>query len=421
MTMNTRSLEDGGTSFRFAGRTTNEEFDAAITNVKIEYGNKATAWSPAPEDVEAKISELDYLKEALQGTTEIDGGLVLTNLIKLRNQSNKENGGISGLSNDNVAFWSGGTYEEALNQAAGKSETLPVLITKDKNGYGTKFGIFKIVEDGIEVSSSSGNSKVLVTSQSIDEVSVIQKPIEINAFNEGYSIRQNDVIGTKSISPSTTKNKAGQNVYVIYSANLGSIGGNYSASSTKLTIKPQVVTMDENGGVGTISNMASITLGNIYFIVKKNNVVIYESTLLSHNKTYSCSKNNGSNGAELDVNIPSKLDFGKGYGNVDIYLCSNSLSGEVSVTTNKPAGAGTGHYAAASISTDIFQLSFVGIDKYVVMARDGIAIIQRQDAYFIVKNPSDSNLLDIRMKGLPTYSYPGTGRLYQQSGYIRIS
>ena len=392
-----------------------------LSSPKIEKGNKATAWSPAPEDVEAKISELDYLKEALQGTTEIDGGLVLTNLIKLKNQSNKENGGISGLSNDNVAFWSGGTYEEALNQAAGKSETLPVLITKDKNGYGTKFGIFKIVEDGIEVSSSSGNSKVLVTSQSIDEVSVIQKPIEINAFNEGYSIRQNDVIGTKRISPSTTKNKAGQNVYVIYSANLGSIGGNYSASSTKLTIKPQVVTMDENGGVGTISNMASITLGNIYFIVKKNNVVIYESTLLSHNKTYSCSKNNGSNGAELDVNIPSKLDFGKGYGNVDIYLCSNSLSGEVSVTTNKPAGAGTGHYAAASISTDIFQLSFVGIDKYVVMARDGIAIIQRQDAYFIVKNPSDSNLLDIRMKGLPTYSYPGTGRLYQQNGYIRIS
>ena len=390
-------------------------------NFKIEFGNKPTSWSPAPEDTEAKISELDYLKEALEGTTEIDGGLVLTNLIKLRNQSNKENGGISGLSNDNVAFWSGGTYEEALNQAAGKSETLPVLITKDKNGYGTKFGIFKIVEDGIEVSSGSGNSKVLVTSQSIDEVSVIQKPIEINALNEGYSIRQDGVIGTKRISPSTTKNKAGQNVYVIYSSNLGSIGGNYSASSTKLTIKPKVVTMDENGGVGTISNMASITLGNIYFIVKKNNVVIYESILLGHNKTYSCVGNNGSNGAELDVNIPSKLDFGKGYGNVNIYLCSNSLSGEASVTKNKPAGVGTGHYAAASISTDIFQLSFVGIDKYVVMARDGIAIIQRQDAYFIVKNPSDSNLLDIRMKGLPTYSYPGTGRLYQQNGYIRIS
>lgn len=394
----------------------------AIWHIKLEEGNKPTAWSESENDVNNRISELDYLKEALQGTTEIDGGLVLTNLIKLRNQSNKENGGISGLSNDNVAFWSGGTYEEALNQATGKSETLPVLITKDENGYGTKFGIFKIVEDGIEVSSSSGNSKVLVTSQSIDEVSVIQKPIEINAFNEGYSIKQDGVIGTKRISPSTTKNKAGQNVYVIYSANLGSIGGNYSASSTKLTIKPQVGTMDEAGGsTGTISNMASITLGNIYFIVKKNNVVIYESTLLGHNKTYSCIGNNGSNGAELDVNIPSKLDFGKGYGNVNIYLCSNSLSGEVSVTKNKPAGVGTGHYAAASISTDIFQLSFVGIDKYVVMARDGIAIIQRQDAYFIVKNPSDSNLLDIRMKGLPTYSYPGTGRLYQQSGYIRIS
>lgn len=392
----------------------------AIWHIKLEEGNKPTAWSESENDVNNRISELDYLKEALQGTTEIDGGLVLTNLIKLRNQSNKENGGISGLSNDNVAFWSGGTYEEALNQAAGKSETLPVLITKDKNGYGTKFGIFKIVEDGIEVSSSSGDSKVLITSQSIDEVSVIQKPISINTFRSGYTISKNDTKGTVTLTPTTTKDKDNISRYVIYNVSLGSIGGNYKLDTTYAEISVSLGTMDELVGSMYLSNNAHMTLGNIYFIVKKDGNVIYQSTLKTQSKSYSCSGNNGKDSETIQLTIPSTLDFGKGYGNVQLFFCTNELSASVSVTQNKPTGVGTGHYASASINTS-FDISLVGVDKYVVMARDGIAIIQRQDAYFIVKNPSDSNLLDIRMKGLPTYSYPGTGRLYQQNGYIRIS
>ena len=393
---------------------------ASYARIKIEQGNKPTSWSPAPEDVEAKISELDYLKEALQGTTEIDGGLVLTNLIKLRNQSNKENGGISGLSNDNVAFWSGGTYEEALNQAAGNSDNIPVLITKDPNGLNTKFGIFKIVEDGIEVSSSSGDSKVLITSQSIDEVSVIQKPISINTFRSGYTISKNDTKGTVTLTPTTTKDKDNISRYVIYNVSLGSIGGNYKLDTTYAEISVSLGTMDELVGSMYLSNNAHMTLGNIYFIVKKDGNVIYQSTLKTQSKSYSCSGNKGKDSETIQLTIPSTLDFGKGYGNVQLFFCTNELSASVSVTQNKPTGVGTGHYASASINTS-FDISLVGVDKYVVMARDGIAIIQRQDAYFIVKNPSDSNLLDIRMKGLPTYSYPGTGRLYQQNGYIRIS
>ena len=345
---------------------------------------------------------------------------MLTNLIKLRNQSNKENGGISGLSNDNVAFWSGGTYEEALNQAAGNSDNIPVLITKDPNGLNTKFGIFKIVEDGIEVSSSSGDSKVLITSQSIDEVSVIQKPISINTFRSGYTISKNDTKGTVTLTPTTTKDKDNISRYVIYNVSLGSIGGNYKLDTTYAEISVSLGTMDELVGSMYLSNNAHMTLGNIYFIVKKDGNVIYQSTLKTQSKSYSCSGNNGKDSETIQLTIPSTLDFGKGYGKVQLFFCTNELSASVSVTQNKPTGVGTGHYASAFINTS-FDISLVGIDKYVVMARDGIAIIQRQDAYFIVKNPSDSNLLDIRMKGLPTYSYPGTGRLYQQNGYIRIS
>ena len=320
---------------------------------------------------------------------------MLTNLIKLRNQSNKENGGISGLSNDNVAFWSGGTYEEALNQAAGNSDNIPVLITKDPNGLNTKFGIFKIVEDGIEVSSSSGDSKVLITSQSIDEVSVIQKPISINTFRSGYTISKNDTKGTVTLTPTTTKDKDNISRYVIYNVSLGSIGGNYKLDTTYAEISVSLGTMDELVGSMYLSNNAHMTLGNIYFIVKKDGNVIYQSTLKTQSKSYSCSGNNGKDSETIQLTIPSTLDFGKGYGKVQLFFCTNELSASVSVTQNKPTGVGTGHYASAFINTYLVPGDYIfglkGIEIYTSMDAKNFSKVISKD-FPVLEKGSKNNV-----------------------------
>lgn len=97
---------------------------ASIWDVKLERGMVQTDWCPAREDND-KISEnfqtLWYLQEALKGKTEILGGLILSSLIQLgkyRNgQMDRVTAGISGVmdSPHDVAFWGGGTFEQANN------------------------------------------------------------------------------------------------------------------------------------------------------------------------------------------------------------------------------------------------------------------------------------------------------------------
>ena len=83
---------------------------------KFERGNKTTDWTPAPEDVP---SALEYLATAIQdGSTDIEGGLINTNVLMVKDTAGKVMGGMSGLKDDNVGFWTGGTYQDAINNNA---------------------------------------------------------------------------------------------------------------------------------------------------------------------------------------------------------------------------------------------------------------------------------------------------------------
>ena len=86
-----------------------------VKEPKLERGNKATDWSPAPEDVP---SALDYLATAIQGSTDIEGGLVNTNVLMVKDTNGAVKGGISGLASDNIGFWTGGNYQAAINNNA---------------------------------------------------------------------------------------------------------------------------------------------------------------------------------------------------------------------------------------------------------------------------------------------------------------
>lgn len=65
---------------------------------------------------------LRYLREALENNTSIEGGLILTSLIRLGHLVGnvwKENAGINGINHgeNDVAFWAGGTLDQAVNTA----------------------------------------------------------------------------------------------------------------------------------------------------------------------------------------------------------------------------------------------------------------------------------------------------------------
>lgn len=93
-----------------------------LCELKLEKGTVATAWSMSILDNSsdrAYYESIKAIENALNGYTDVLGGLVLTNHIKVGDQSNNkkfvEHGGVNGLyADDNSpAFWAGTTFDVA--------------------------------------------------------------------------------------------------------------------------------------------------------------------------------------------------------------------------------------------------------------------------------------------------------------------
>ena len=121
----TSSYKTYSVKFTFSGNKRFEiEGNARICDLQLERGTIATDWNPSPYDndkVYAEFQALKYLQDAIvNGSTNILGGLILSSILKLGNYKNgvmqKVNAGVSGIYNDDndVAFWGGGTLEQAI-------------------------------------------------------------------------------------------------------------------------------------------------------------------------------------------------------------------------------------------------------------------------------------------------------------------
>ena len=97
---------------------------AKVCEIMLTLGNLPTEWHKASTDNDKSMAEffgLDYLRKAItDATTNIIGGLVMTQILKVGNyrggQMSKETGGMSGAYNDDKSpfLWGGGTMEDAI-------------------------------------------------------------------------------------------------------------------------------------------------------------------------------------------------------------------------------------------------------------------------------------------------------------------
>ena len=100
-----------------------------ISKWKIEKGNKATDWTPAPEDVDNRITaEAQKIitlegKTNFLGSTTIDGNVVATGTMLVGNE-NGTNAGLTGTGDTNtgVYLWGGGTYQQMVQGLAKKEQ-----------------------------------------------------------------------------------------------------------------------------------------------------------------------------------------------------------------------------------------------------------------------------------------------------------
>ena len=115
-----------------AGFSLTTSASATVCEIKLERGTVATDWEPAFLDnnrMEGRLQAMKYVFDAIQNETDIYGGLVLTNILMVGNYTNGKmsevTAGISGVYNDgsDVAFWAGGTLEQAIRAVSNPSLT----------------------------------------------------------------------------------------------------------------------------------------------------------------------------------------------------------------------------------------------------------------------------------------------------------
>lgn len=98
--------------------------NCVVCEIMLSYGKLAPAWSPSYSDNDKSMAEfqnMKFLTDAItQGSTTIDGGLVMSQQFKVGNFRDKkmikETGGMSGYYNDDDSpyLWGGGALEQAI-------------------------------------------------------------------------------------------------------------------------------------------------------------------------------------------------------------------------------------------------------------------------------------------------------------------
>lgn len=128
--------------------STSNYYRIALVEVMLQKGDRATAYQPW----------VNYLTKALQGQTSVAGGLLATSVILLRD-GDEVTAGMSGVKDDNILVFGGGSYDEAVNAAAsptydkGDGTQITSLLKKDGQG---KLGVFKIEKDNAQVNTKDG-------------------------------------------------------------------------------------------------------------------------------------------------------------------------------------------------------------------------------------------------------------------------
>ena len=354
---------------------------------------------------------VDFLTTVLQsGTTDINGGLVLTNVLALRNTDNKTvTGGMSGVINDNVLLWGGGTYEDATTAATknylktdGKNK-ITTLIKKDGTG---KIGAIFIDKDTVKVVSDTQTT--IITNKTINQTAPLQTTINGSTGTSRLSV-------TSSYSSRTNEFGNAYGYYQIISCVVTglTVGGGYTIN---VSVDDITLTVDCHGylyGKEEFNSSYCVAQGNLdgFKVIVKDgtstNTVLAEKTFSSgggYSKYVYVDPN-----YQITTDTSGSLNETASSGNVSFKTKTNKiivvLQSFVYGKTDLSDFSSEYDDVVINASPSVYFYcscthTIKGTDKYTVIAKDGIAISSNSDAQFYIDNSSTN--LKIRMNGLPT-------------------
>lgn len=392
-----------------------------LANVMLQRGNKTTSFQPYVE----------HITSALKGTTDITGGLVMTNVLMLRNENNVVTAGMSGLQGskdnpENVLLWGGSTYGEAVNAAkadndfhVGENKTggqITSLIKKDGTG---KIGCFHIINDNtIAVKSSDGNSEIFISAGG-------------SAQDTNIVIKQNDTVKVVVSGDVIDRN----------SVSAIELTGNYS-SGEKITSPTQTLVVENlNLQEGTGAWTA-------HFEADKIQVLFYQGVYSGIRRVrgyvdiYLCGKKILSTGLWTSNDLSSSSTgntFGFA-GDITRFSTTNSSQQTLEVRIRQMEVYRDGEWGSdyrdqlllssvrfcTKLSDSTYEdrkitLSNVSSSDIVQVGRNGVQVSHANGGFIQMLN--DNNDLYVRMVGLPTTIPDGDdkdGMIYNWNGFLRV-
>ena len=121
-----------------------QNFEVQMCGMQLEYGSKASEWKHSDWDVQNAFKEFDYLKNGLQeareGTTSIEGGLVLSKII-----------GVKADNNDNASIVAG------FNATSDALSGLTALLFAGRDANNPN-GTFRVYKNGVVESVNPNDS-----------------------------------------------------------------------------------------------------------------------------------------------------------------------------------------------------------------------------------------------------------------------
>lgn len=171
-----QALEDYLTPLLADMSTTSEITGTEFRKVFSDYYEISSNMSDLIDDaIDESIKSTEYLKKAMEdGSTEVKGGLIMTNVMLLKNAEGDVTAGVSGLQEDDVPFWSGADYTNRKKAV--------FRVHADGEVHATKgtVGILQVKNDSVEVSDAAASGdKIILTPYRITSISQVLGAVRV--------------------------------------------------------------------------------------------------------------------------------------------------------------------------------------------------------------------------------------------------
>lgn len=171
-----QALEDYLTPLLADMSTTSEITGTEFRKVFSDYYEISSNMSDLIDDaIDESIKSTEYLKKAMEdGSTEVKGGLIMTNVMLLKNAEGDVTAGVSGLQEDDVPFWSGADYTNRKKAV--------FRVHADGEVHATKgtVGILQVKNDSVEVSDAAASGdKIILTPYRITSISQVLGAVSV--------------------------------------------------------------------------------------------------------------------------------------------------------------------------------------------------------------------------------------------------